>query len=65
MISHKKRENIGTTLFRIILSVVVGAIMGIGMTLAVICVTLFRIIKDLLKPKTDNIKKIHISPDDK
>jgi len=42
-----------------------GFVMGLGMTLAVVCVTLFRIIKNLLKSRTSDIKKIHISPDDK
>jgi len=65
MLLNKRREKFMVTLFRLIRSVIMGFIMGVGMTLAVICVTLFRIIKNLLESKTGNIKKIHISPDEK
>ena len=49
MMLNNKRENILITAFRLILSVIMGFVIGIGMSLAFASVVMFRIIKKLSK----------------
>ena len=49
MILNNKSENILITAFRLILSVIMGFVIGIGMSLAFASVVMFRIIKKLSK----------------
>ena len=49
MILNKKRENILITAFRLILSVILGFVMGIGVSISLVSVALYQIIKNYIK----------------